>query len=86
MLDRYPSKIEVSTINQARLAALKTPIQVFICRDLPGYNSKGFPLDEVQAQESLDRNTIWPQELSVKVGAMVMLVTVSSTFIEPTLY
>lgn len=24
----------------------------------------------------LDRNTIWPQVLSVKVGAMVMLVTV----------
>ena len=85
VLNRYPSKNEVSSINQARLAALKTPIQVFISRDLPGQNSKGFALDEGQAQDCLDRNTIWPQELSVKVGAMVMLVTVSSTFMCPRL-
>ena len=74
----YPSKAEVSNINNGRLTALKTPAQVFISYDQPGINSKDFVLDQAQATEVLDRNTIWVRELSLKVGAMVMLVTVSN--------
>ncbi len=75
--NRYPSRIEVSTINDSRLAALQMPMQAFLSWDVPGINSKGFALDEGQAKECLDRNTLWLHELSVKVGAMVMLVTAS---------
>ena len=74
---RYPSKLEVATINNNRLAALTTPMKVYQAHDLAGTNSKGFRLTPGQATECLDRNTIWVAELSVKVGAMVMLITVS---------
>lgn len=43
-------------------------------------NSKGWQLTPAEATVCLDRNTIWPQVLSIKIGAMVMLVTVSSSF------
>ncbi|WWD16729.1 hypothetical protein CI109_101160 [Kwoniella shandongensis] len=71
----YPQKSEVATINAARLAALKTPIQIFLAWDVPGITSSGYALDQPQATASLDRNTIWPKELELKVGALVMLVT-----------
>lgn len=77
LIGRYPSKVEVANINNARLAALDTPLQQFVSSDVPGVNSKGYQLDPAQATEVLNRNTIWPQELHVKKGAMVMLVTVS---------
>lgn len=69
--------MEVANINSTRLAALDTPLQQYVSSDIPGTNSKGYNITEDQATEVLNRNTIWPQELSVKVGAMVMLVTVS---------
>lgn len=74
---RYPSKAEVTAINNDRLAALDAPLQQYLSSDIPGTNSNGYSLTQNQASEVLDRNTIWPRELSVKVGAMVMLVTVS---------
>jgi hypothetical protein len=40
-------------------------------------NSKGYVLNQAEATESLDRNTLWVRELHLKKGAMVMLVTVS---------
>jgi hypothetical protein len=75
----YPSRVEVKTINDERLAALTTPTQSFVSWDVPGINSKGFALTQEQAQECLDRNTIWLRESSLKVGAMVMLITVCSS-------
>ena len=77
LMSRYPSKVEVANINDARLAALDAPLLQYVASDAPGTNSKGYNLTQAQATEVLNRNTIWPQELSVKVGAMVMLVTVS---------
>lgn len=71
----YPSKIEVARINAAKLALLETPVQIFMAFDVPGRNSRGYNLTHAQASELLDRNTIWPKELQVKVGALVMLVT-----------
>ncbi|WVF68806.1 hypothetical protein IAT40_003579 [Kwoniella sp. CBS 6097] len=71
----YPLKTEVAAINEARLAALKTPLQEFTAYDIAGLNSSGLMLDQQQATLSLNRNTLWPETLSLKVGALVMLVT-----------
>ncbi|WVW86550.1 hypothetical protein I302_108600 [Kwoniella bestiolae CBS 10118] len=71
----YPQKAEVAAINSARLEALETPLQIFSSFDVPGTNSHGWALDSRQATECLNRNTIWPQDLELKVGALVMLVT-----------
>lgn len=73
----YPSKVEVNNINTARLAALTTPLQQYISSDVAGTNSKGYRLTQGEATDVLNRNTIWVEELHVKTGAMVMLVTVS---------
>jgi hypothetical protein len=56
---------------------LTSPILVYAAADIPGTNSKGYPLSLADATDSLNRNTIWPVEIGLKVGAMVMLVTVS---------
>lgn len=69
------SKAEAASINDRRLAALTTPVQEFLSWDSPGVNSKGFNLSAEEAIEVLNRNTIWAQKLSLKVGALVMLVT-----------
>ncbi|RXK40277.1 hypothetical protein M231_02391 [Tremella mesenterica] len=73
----YPSKNEVETINRQRLAALNTPLQEYLAHDAPGVNSKGYDISQADATAILDKNTIWVKELSLKVGALVMLVTVS---------
>ncbi|OCF40183.1 hypothetical protein I317_06007 [Kwoniella heveanensis CBS 569] len=71
----YPLKSEVAAINEARLSALKTPLQEFRSWDVGGLNSSGIMLDQQQATDCLNRNTIWPEELPLKIGALVMLVT-----------
>lgn len=71
----YPSKAEVADINAKRLRELESPVQIFLSHDAPGTNSRGYPLTPEEATELLDRNTIWAQELKLKVGALVMLVT-----------
>ena len=75
---RYPQKNEVNTINNERLNALTGPLKQYHAKDTGGTNSRGFPVSVDEATRLLDRNTLWPKELKVKVGAMVMLVTVSS--------
>jgi hypothetical protein len=77
LIARYPSKAEVNAINTARLKAIDAPLQAFMAWDQPGINSKGYSLSKEEATACLDRNTMWPKELEVKVGAMVMLITVS---------
>jgi hypothetical protein len=76
LIGRYPSKVEVANINNARLAAIAEPVKQFIAHDAPGVNSKGYNLTLAEATECLDRNTLWVKELHLKKGAMVMLVTV----------
>lgn len=73
---RYPSKIEVATINDRRLQALDSPLQAFLAWDEAGVDSKGFQVKKEDATQKLNVNTLWPAELSLKVGAMVMLITV----------
>ncbi|WVR08357.1 hypothetical protein IAU60_005412 [Kwoniella sp. DSM 27419] len=70
----YPQKSEVARINDTRLAALITPLQQFDAFDLPGTTSAGHALDLAQATATLNRNTIWPEDLRLKVGALVMLI------------
>jgi hypothetical protein len=74
---RYPSKVEVANINNARLQAIHEPLHQYTAHDAPGVNSKGYTLSQGEATECLDRNTLWVKDLSLKKGAMVMLVTVS---------
>nr|XP_019009026.1 uncharacterized protein I206_05666 [Kwoniella pini CBS 10737]OCF47807.1 hypothetical protein I206_05666 [Kwoniella pini CBS 10737] len=71
----YPQKAEVAAINADRLKALDSPSQVFMAFDVPGITSQGYALDTARATHSLNRNTIWPQELELKIGALVMLLT-----------
>ncbi|WWC93163.1 uncharacterized protein L201_008131 [Kwoniella dendrophila CBS 6074] len=71
----YPHKAEVAAINAQRLRALDTPSNIFAAFDVPGITSRGYALDSSQATESLNKNTIWPEELELKAGALVMLVT-----------
>ena len=71
----YPSKAEVANINAERLAMLTSPVQIYLSHDAAGVNSRAWPLTAEEATNLLDRNTIWAQELKLKVGALVMLVT-----------
>ncbi|WWC65515.1 uncharacterized protein I303_108133 [Kwoniella dejecticola CBS 10117] len=71
----YPQKAEVAAINDKRLEALDSPSQEYVAYDVPGITSQGYALDSIRATDSLNRNTIWPQKLALKVGALVMLVT-----------
>jgi hypothetical protein len=76
LMERYPSKVEVANINNARLQAINEPVHQYMAHDSPGVNSKGYTLSQQEATECLDRNTLWVKELHLKKGAMVMLVTV----------
>ena len=76
-LCRYPSKAEVARINDARLEAIKAREYLFDADDYPGTNSRGYPKTKEEATSLLDRHTIWPNEITLKEGAFVMLVTVS---------
>lgn len=71
----YPSKVEVAQINAKRLKELESPVQIYLSHDAPGVNSRGYHLTPEEAKDLLDRDTIWAQELKLKVGALVMLVT-----------
>jgi hypothetical protein len=46
-------------------------------RDSPGIDSRDQRLSTARATALLDKSTIWPQALQLKVGAMVMLISVS---------
>ncbi len=72
-------KREVEEINRRRLTALKSPLIVYQATDRGGMDSKGRIVTKEAAIKKLDQNTTWPKELSVKVGAAVMLLTVSVT-------
>ena len=78
---RYPSKVEVANINNARLQAINEPVHQYTAYDSPGVNSKGYTLSQAEATECLDRNTLWVKELHLKKGAMVMCVTVCFSYL-----
>lgn len=72
----YPQKRDVEFVNSARLDALPGAITVYDCHDKPGFTAGGFPITKTEATAKLNKNTIWPQQLSLKEGAQIMLVTV----------
>ena len=74
---RHPTKKEVDRINRDELAKLPGQAYRYKAVDQPGVNSRGQELSTWDATESLNKNTIWPETISAKVGAFVMLVTVS---------
>ncbi|KIR52308.1 ATP-dependent DNA helicase PIF1 [Cryptococcus gattii Ru294] len=71
----YPQKRDVEFVNSARLGALPGAITVYDCHDQPGFTAGGFPITKTEATAKLNKNTIWPQQLSLKEGAQIMLVT-----------
>lgn len=50
----------------------------FTAEDEAGVNSSGASISIQQATVILDGSTLWPRELTVKVGARVMLLMVRS--------
>lgn len=74
----YPQKRDAESVNNARLDALPGAVTLYDCHDVPGFTAGGFPITKTEAIVKLNKNTIWPQQLSLKEGAQVMLVTVRS--------
>jgi hypothetical protein len=75
----FNTNAKVRNHNNARLAELRGPLHTFEAQDLPGWDSQGRELSLGQATELLDRRITWPQELNLRVGAQVMLLTVSTS-------
>ncbi|OXH20987.1 ATP-dependent DNA helicase PIF1 [Cryptococcus neoformans] len=71
----YPQKRDAESVNNARLDALPGAVTLYDCHDVPGFTAGGFPITKTEATVKLNKNTIWPQQLSLKEGAQVMLVT-----------
>lgn len=75
----FNTNAKVRNHNNARLAELPGPLHTFEAQDIPGRDSQGRGLSPGEATELLDRRTTWPQELNLRVGAQVMLLTVSTS-------
>lgn len=64
-------------VNNDNLAALPGESHTFKAIDIAGKNSNGYDVTEEQATRTLNNSTRWPEEVTLKVGAQVMLVHVS---------
>ncbi|WVN90430.1 uncharacterized protein L203_105666 [Cryptococcus depauperatus CBS 7841] len=70
----YPQKQMVESINMKRLSDLSGEERMYTAYDAPGWTVAGSPISQEEATRKLNTNTIWPQHLSLKLGAQVMLV------------
>jgi hypothetical protein len=59
------------------MGILDGPSISYRARDDGGEDNQGKTLSLQQATDLLDRDTVWPSEITLKVGAMVMLCVVS---------
>lgn len=59
------------------LNALESRIEHYDSEDRGFVNERGHNITEQEATEMLNERSRWPQHLPLKVGAQVMLVTVS---------
>lgn len=75
--ESYPRKVDVNALNSARLAAIELPTIRYEASDVPGLDQFGKKLSLKEATKLLNEDTRWPAVVDLKVGAMVMLVTVS---------
>lgn len=74
----YATKDEVDTVNNRRLSALTTVGEEYHAIDKGGKDYRGYIVSDDTATKRLNASSLWPMFLHVKVGALVMLVTVSS--------
>ncbi|GFZ43640.1 hypothetical protein JCM24511_01360 [Saitozyma sp. JCM 24511] len=79
----FNTNAKVRNHNNARLAELPGPLHTFEAQDIPGRDSQGRGLSPGEATELLDRRTTWPQELNLRVGAQVMLLTIFLSYCGP---
>ena len=76
MTFRLPKLKEVRAQNEIRLHQLPGPECRYFAEDHPGrVNDRVITLAE--ATEKLDEQTTWPRDISLRVGAQVMLLMVS---------
>jgi hypothetical protein len=68
----------VQAANRACLDKLAEPEYEYECEDLAGTYESGAQVGLERAVAMLDDETRWPAELHLRVGAMVMLTTVST--------
>lgn len=77
--DSFSQNAEVDALNDENIARLPGVEHVFDSDDVAGNYENGYALSGEQASEYLNKNTRWPETVSMKVGASVMLVLVSDT-------
>jgi ATP-dependent DNA helicase PIF1 len=71
---RYPTRPEVESANNRRLNALKTETQTYRSHDIPGRTDDGQRVSQEGAVRLLDSKLIATREITLKVGAQVMLI------------
>jgi hypothetical protein len=64
-------------LNEDNLARLPGDEHVYDADDLAGNRENGYALTLEEASDYMNKNTRWPQSVSIKVGAAAMLVMVS---------
>lgn len=69
----YPTRAEVERANCSKLDALNSPAFRYDATDIPGIDSYGKEVTNLQMQSLLDR-LVAPRSLLLKVGAQVMLI------------
>ncbi|KAK4684447.1 ATP-dependent DNA helicase PIF1, partial [Tremellales sp. Uapishka_1] len=69
----YPTRREVDAINMSELAKLPGAPRFYIASDHAGEDSRGYRLTPKQATKLLNARVTWPAEISLKIGAMVLL-------------
>lgn len=76
MTSSFSRRRDVDRENIHNLDKLPGKPQIYMAEDRGGVNSKGFPVTVAEATNILNKFSRWPEELPVKIGAQVMLVTV----------
>jgi hypothetical protein len=70
---RFPRRKDVDDANARRLAALNSEKKTYFAHDTGGRTDNGTPVSPQTATEMLEK-LVAPQQLTLKVGAQVMLV------------
>jgi hypothetical protein len=71
--ERYPTRREVDWANTRRLHAIQAEPKTYLAHDTPGVSDDGQRVTQDGAARLLER-LIAPKELTLKVGAQVMLI------------
>ena len=82
MIVSFSRRAEVDRANQARLKQLPGEEASYKGFDYPGYDSKGHPTPHQRMVQLLDQTRAVPL-LTLRVGAQVMLIKVSSYYSIP---